>query len=68
MTREEWAAALARRRFSGEAELVGADGVAVGVQWGATTEVVTGRLLVLVVALSLSGRGRGSRAATLARR
>jgi PAS domain S-box-containing protein len=61
MTRQEWAAALARRRFSGEAELVGADGVTVGVQWGATTELVTGRLLVLVVALSVSGRGRGLR-------
>jgi PAS domain S-box-containing protein len=61
MTRQEWAAALARRRFSGEAELVGADGVTVGVQWGATTEHVTGRLLVLVVALSVSGRGRGLR-------
>jgi len=61
MTRQEWAEALARRRFSGEAELVGADGVTVGVQWGATTEIVTGRMLVLVVALSVSGRGRGLR-------
>lgn len=61
MTPQEWAAALARRRFSGEAELVGADGVTVGVQWGATTEVVTGRLLVLVVTLSVSGPGRGLR-------
>jgi DNA-binding CsgD family transcriptional regulator len=33
----------------------------VRVQWGATTELVTGRLLVLVVALSVSGRGRGLR-------
>jgi PAS domain S-box-containing protein len=63
MTRQEWAAALARRRFSGEAELVNADGVTVSVQWGATTELVTGRLLVLVVALSVSGRGRGLRLA-----
>ena len=31
------------------------------VQWGATTELVTGRRLVLVVALSISGRGRGLR-------
>src|SRR4029078_2596731 len=61
MTRKEWAEALARRRFSGEAELVGAAGVTVGVQWGATTEIVTGRMLVLVVALSVSGRGRGLR-------
>jgi DNA-binding CsgD family transcriptional regulator len=63
MTRQEWAAALATRRFNGDAELVGADGGTVGVQWGATTELVTGRLLVLVVALSVSGRGRGLRLA-----
>ena len=61
MTRQEWAAALARRRFSGEAELVGADGETVRVQWGATTELVTGRLLVLVVVLSVSAPGRGLR-------
>ena len=63
MTPRQWAAALAERRFSGEAELVRADGTTVGVQWGATTEEVTGRRLVLVVALSVSGRGRGLRLA-----
>jgi PAS domain S-box-containing protein len=62
MTPEEWAAALARHRFTGNAELVRADGATVDVQWGATTELVTGRRLVLVVALSVSGRGRGLRA------
>jgi PAS domain S-box-containing protein len=58
MSRQEWAAALARERFSGEAAMVRADGATVDVQWGATTEVVTGRRLALVVALSVSGRGR----------
>jgi PAS domain S-box-containing protein len=61
MTPEEWAAALARERFTGEAEMVRADGATVDVQWGATTELVTGRKLVLVVALSVSGRGRSIR-------
>ena len=63
MTPREWAAGLARQRFTGEADMVRADGTTVGVQWGATTEVVTGRRLVLVVALSVSGRGRGLRLA-----
>jgi PAS domain S-box-containing protein len=64
MTPPEWAAALARHRFSGEAEMVRADGDVVRVQWGATTEQATGRRLVLVVALSVSGRGRGLRQVT----
>ena len=63
MTPREWAAGLARQRFTGEADMVRADGTTVGVQWGATTEVVTGRRLVLVVALNVSGRGRGLRLA-----
>ena len=64
MTPEEWAAALARQRFSGETEMVRGDGDTVRVQWGATTEEATGRRLVLVVALSVSGRGRGVRQGT----
>lgn len=64
MTAQQWAAALARQRFSGVAEMVRVDGDVVRVQWGATTEVVTGRRLVLVVALSISGRGRGLRTVT----
>ena len=64
MTPQEWAAGLARHRFSGEAEMVRADGDIVRVQWGATTEEATGRRLVLVVALSVSGRGRGLRQVT----
>jgi PAS domain S-box-containing protein len=61
MTPEQWSAALARQRFTGEAEMLRADGATVVVQWGATTERVTGRRLVLLVALSVSGRGRGIR-------
>jgi PAS domain S-box-containing protein len=61
MTPQQWAAALARRRFTGEGTMVRADGTTLRVQWGATTERVTGRRLVLVVALSISGRGRGLR-------
>jgi PAS domain S-box-containing protein len=54
---EEWASALASGRFTGEAEMICADGSRVGVQWGAATEVVTGRRLVLFVALSTSRWG-----------
>jgi PAS domain S-box-containing protein len=53
----EWRSALAAGRFSGEAELICADGSRTAVQWGATTEVVTGRQLSLVVALSTSRWG-----------
>jgi PAS domain S-box-containing protein len=63
MTPQEWAAALALRRFTGHAEMVRADGSTVDVQWGATLESITGRRLVLVVALSVAGRGRGLRLA-----
>ena len=51
---EEWAAALAVGHFTGEADMVCADGSLVGVQWGAATEVVTGRKLVLFVAFITS--------------
>jgi PAS domain S-box-containing protein len=53
----EWAAALAAGRFTGETELICADGSFVAVQWGATAENVTGRRLVLFVALSTSRWG-----------
>jgi PAS domain S-box-containing protein len=53
----EWRAALRRGEFAGEAELRPADGGRVGVQWAATTEIITGRRLVLVVALSTSRSG-----------
>ena len=61
MTRREWADALARQRFTGEGKMAREDGSTVRVQWGATTELVTGRRLVLLVALSVSGRGSGLR-------
>jgi PAS domain S-box-containing protein len=63
LTSQEWAVALARRRFTGDVEVVRGDGATMVVHWGATTEVVTGRQLVLLVALSVSGRGRGLRLA-----
>lgn len=53
----EWRAALKAGRFSGEAEFLCADGAHVAVQWAASTEVVTGRLLTLGVALSTSRWG-----------
>jgi PAS domain S-box-containing protein len=54
----EWSARLAVGHFSGETELLCADGSSVVVQWGATTEVLTGLRLVLLVALSTSRWGR----------
>jgi len=55
---EEWADALAAGRFTGETELLCADGSKVAVQWAACTEVVTGSRLVLFVALTTSRWGR----------
>jgi PAS domain S-box-containing protein len=52
-----WQAALATGQFAGADELVCADGSRVAVQWDASTEVVTGRHLVLFVALSTSRWG-----------
>jgi PAS domain S-box-containing protein len=54
---QEWARMLAAREFTGRVELVAADGSTVAVQWGAHVEVVTGRRLVLFVALSTSTWG-----------
>jgi PAS domain S-box-containing protein len=53
----EFRAALRAGEFSGEAELRSADGGRVAVQWAATTEIVTGRRMVLVVALNTSRSG-----------
>jgi PAS domain S-box-containing protein len=53
----QWKSALRSGRFTGEAELLCADGACVAVQWAATTEVVTGRYLALFVALSTSRWG-----------
>jgi PAS domain S-box-containing protein len=65
---QEWAEALAVGRFEGETDLICADGSLVGVQWGATAEVVTGRRLVLFVALSTSRWGGRFRRTTLSKR
>ena len=65
---EEWAAALAVGHFSGEADMICVDGTLVGVQWGAATEVVTGRRLVLFVALSTSRWGPKFRRTTSSER
>jgi PAS domain S-box-containing protein len=56
-TPAQWQAWLHQHQFTGEAELVSADGGRVAVQWAATTEVVTGRQLVLFVALNTSRWG-----------
>jgi DNA-binding CsgD family transcriptional regulator len=55
---EEWRASLHAGRFTGQANLLCGDGSTVAVQWAATTEIVTGRRLVLFVALSVSRWGR----------
>ena len=54
---EEWGRALAAGRYSGEAEMLAEDGSHVGVQWAASVETVTGRRLVLLVAMSTSRWG-----------
>lgn len=61
---EEWAEKLAVEHFTGEGELICADGSTVIVQWGAHVEIVTGRRLILVVALSTSRWGQHFRRAT----
>ena len=68
-TAGEWWDVLRLGRFAGEAVVRHADGSDVAVQWGATTEMVTGRRLVLVVVLNTSrwgARFRRPRAAALA--
>jgi PAS domain S-box-containing protein len=57
LSQEQWAKELALGRFSGEASVVAKDGTVIAVQWGAATEVVTGKRLVLFVALSTSRWG-----------
>jgi PAS domain S-box-containing protein len=55
---EEWMSWLDAGRFSGEVDLLRPDGTPVAVQWGASTEIVTGRRLVLFVCLGTSRWGR----------
>ncbi len=57
VSNQEWASMLAIGQFTGEGEMICADGTRVGVQYGAAREVVTGRQLVLFVALSTSRWG-----------
>ncbi len=56
-TDEEWDSALAEGRFSGVADMLHEDGRPVAVQWAGSTEIVTGRRLVLFVALGVSRWG-----------
>jgi DNA-binding CsgD family transcriptional regulator len=57
-TEPQWQAHLNEGRFTGTAEMKGPAAGPVQVQWAATTERVTGRYLVLFVALSTSRWGR----------
>ena len=57
LSAQEWARELAVGRFAGEVEVICADGSALAVQWGAETEAVTGRRLVLLVAINTSRWG-----------
>jgi PAS domain S-box-containing protein len=57
MSAGQWEAAMAAGRFSGNARLLAADGSEVAVQYAATTEVITGRRLTLLVELSRSRWG-----------
>lgn len=57
MSAQQWARALTRHHFNGEARLVRSEGDSVGVQWAATVEVATGHRRILVVALSTSRWG-----------
>src|SRR3954453_19765659 len=58
VSQREWERLLRERRFSGEAGLLTSDGTVVAVQFGGTPEVITGRQLVLFVAVSTSRWGR----------
>jgi len=57
-TEQEWQEALMGPDFTGQADLIRADGGTVTVQFAAHPEVVTGRRLMLFVALQTSRRGR----------
>jgi PAS domain S-box-containing protein len=63
LTQRQWLRAIAQGEFTGEAELVRADGTTAMVQYAGHTEMVTGKRLVLFVALSTSRSGRYARRA-----
>ena len=54
---DEWETIMAAGNFTGEVELRTSDGGSVSVQWASTTETVTGRRLILGVALSTARWG-----------
>jgi PAS domain S-box-containing protein len=56
-TPSEWNQAMSQEEITGETELLRADGSTVSVQYAAYPEVVTGRKLVLFVALNTSRWG-----------
>jgi PAS domain S-box-containing protein len=56
-SKAEWRAAISQGRFTGDTELRRVDESTVAVQYAATTEIVTGRYLVLFVVLSSSRWG-----------
>ena len=58
LSSREWAERLALGHFTGETELLCANGSSVLVQWGVDTERMTGSGLVLLVALTTSRWGR----------
>jgi PAS domain S-box-containing protein len=58
LSREEWSRAIERGEVTGDAELRRANGDTTRVQFGIHPEVVTGRRLVLFVALAASRWGR----------
>ncbi len=63
VTAQEWLTQLEDGNFSRQSEMRASDGHTVTVQWAATTERVTGRCLVLFVALSTSRWGAHARRA-----
>jgi PAS domain S-box-containing protein len=65
MSPAEWKSTMMQGEFTGEGTLMAADGSRVAVQFAATTEVVTGRRLVLFVALSTSRWGPRFRRTTI---
>jgi len=58
LTRDEWLAAIASGEDTGEIEIERADGTCVSVQYAFHPEVVTGRRMVLFVAMTVSRWGR----------
>jgi PAS domain S-box-containing protein len=60
-TPQEWSDMVASGRFTGDAEMITADGGTVTAQWAATAEEIGGRRLVLFVAVTTERWGRNFR-------